>query len=92
MAPVSSQKAFSCRERTCKKTFTGQSNRDHHEKRFNHKPVKYNTIQPLFSENKKKYCYPMPGLLFYFKIQGQHCSPYERLCSAAETKRGNKKM
>ena len=61
MAPVSSQKAFSCRERTCKNTFADRSNIDRHEKRLNHKPVKYNIIQPLFIEKQKKYSCPMSG-------------------------------
>ena len=65
MAPVNSQKAFSCRERTCKKTFTDRSNRDRHEKPFNHKPVKYNNMQPLFNEKEK--CHQFA--FFYF-----HCN------------------
>ena len=53
MTPVSSQKAFYCRERNCEKTFTDRSNRDCHEKRYNHTPENYNTIQPLFNEKGK---------------------------------------
>ena len=62
---------FSCRERTCKRTFTDRSDRDRHEKRFNHKPAKYNTTQPLFNEKEKKYCCPIPGCSFSSKFKGK---------------------
>ena len=64
MPPVSCQKAFSCRERTCKKTFTDGSNRDRHEKRFNLKPVKYNTITIFIQLKRKGILLPDAWLLF----------------------------
>ena len=54
MAPVG-KVLFTCREATCGKNFTDRSNRDRHEKRFNHKPLKRKSKEPLFDDTAKKY-------------------------------------
>ena len=55
MAPVNKGKVlFTCREATCGKNFTDRSNRDRHEKRFNHKPLKRKSKEPLFDDTAKK--------------------------------------
>ena len=56
MAPVNKGKLlFNCREATCVKNFTDRSNRDRHEKRFNDKPLKRKSEEPLFDDTAKKY-------------------------------------
>ena len=37
MTPVNKDKVFTYREKTCSKNFNDRSNRNRHEKRFNHK-------------------------------------------------------
>ena len=47
MAPVNKRKVlFTCLEATCGKNITDRSNRDRHEKRFNHKPLKRKSKEP----------------------------------------------
>ena len=64
MAPVNKSKVFFCRDESCTKKFTDMSNRNRHEKRFNHKPaavVKKRTKQPLYNHIEKKYTCALPG-------------------------------
>ena len=62
MAPVNKGKVlFTCREATCGRNFTHRSNRDRHEKRFNHKPLKHKSKEPLFEDAAKKYKCATPG-------------------------------
>ena len=56
MAPVNiGNVLFTCRVATCGKNFIDRSNRDRHEKRFNHKPLKRKSKEPLFDDTAKKY-------------------------------------
>ena len=64
MAPVNKSKVFFCRDESCAKKFTDMSNRNRHEKRFNHKPaavVKKRTKQPLYNHIEKKSTCALPG-------------------------------
>ena len=79
MAPVNKGKEFICWEKTCSKNFNDRSNRDRHEKRFNHKVVKRRCKQPLFDEKEKKYHCVTPGCSKNSKFKGNRCSSYERL-------------
>ena len=71
MAPVNKGKVlFTCREATYGKNFTERSSRDRHEKRFNHKPLKRKSKEPLFDNTAKKYKYATPGCPTTSKFKG----------------------
>ena len=71
MAPVNKGKVlFTCREETCGKKFTDRSNRDRHEKRFNHKPLQRKSKEPLFDDTTKKYYCASPGCPSTSKFKG----------------------
>ena len=71
MAPVNKGKVlFTCREATYGKNFTERSSRDRHEKRFNHKPIKRKSKEPLFDNTAKKYKCATPGCPTTSKFKG----------------------
>ena len=58
MAPINNGKVlFACREATCGKKFTDRSNRDRHEKRFNHKPLKRKSKELLQKDAFAMHCH-----------------------------------
>ena len=84
MAPVNIGKViFTCRVATCGKNFTDRSNRDRHEKRFNHKPLKRKSKRTFYGK-EIQVCYTwMP---YNIQIQREYCWTYERLCEAKHEK------
>lgn len=73
MAPVSKAKFYFCRDDSCKKQFSDMSNRNKHEKRFNHQPVtlgKNRKIQPLYDEKTKLWACPTVDCPLRSKFRG----------------------
>ena len=68
MAPVNKCKVFTCREKTCSKI--DRSNRDKHEKRFNHKMAKLRCKQLFLDEKENIYHCATPGCSMNSKFKG----------------------
>ena len=94
MAPVNKGKVlFTCREATCGKNVTDRSNRDRHEKRFNHKPLKHKSKEPLFDDTAKEYKCATPGCTATSEFKGniaRHMKDCAKQTTRKEQKTDNK--
>lgn len=85
---MSINKIFTCRSIICFKRFTNRSNRDRHEKRFNHRPrvEEKSKVEPLFDFSRNNYKCPSSGCLTESKYKG-NMTRHMKDCSEQTTRK-----